>query len=90
MPVIKNPEAKVRGVAMTQYPRQAGTMAYSIRTEKWRYHEVRKKESGEIVARELYDLSKGFIESENVTIPNPEVVEKHAALLDAHLNGLEK
>jgi len=59
VPVLMNPEMKIKETAFTQHPRPSyGTwniMGYSMRTERYRYTEWIEWESGEIIARELYD-----------------------------------
>ncbi|MCC6682006.1 MAG: sulfatase [Phycisphaeraceae bacterium] len=71
-PVLENPAAQVREAALTQHPRPAyytdkpEVMGYSIRTQRYRYTEWRKFDSGDIVARELYDHDKDQIESDNI------------------------
>ncbi len=63
VPILENPDATVKQAAMTQHPRPAypaqgedpEVMGYSIRTADHRYTEWRRYDSGDIVARELYD-----------------------------------
>ena len=43
----------------SQYPRANQVMGYSMRTDKYRYNEWVRQDSGEVVARELYDHEAG-------------------------------
>ena len=73
-PVLKDPAASVKPAAFTQHPRPAyppeGTepraMGYSMRTEDWRYTEWRSYDSGETLARELYDHRSDPHETRNL------------------------
>lgn len=62
MPVLVNPEARVKDVAMTQHQHPFYGSAsnwshngYSIRTEQWRYTEWETIPGRVVTARELYD-----------------------------------
>jgi iduronate 2-sulfatase len=58
VPVLHDVEASVKTAAFSQYPRShAGRrlMGYSMRTDRWRYTEWIDRQSGDVVARELYD-----------------------------------
>ncbi|MEW6303873.1 MAG: sulfatase [Verrucomicrobiota bacterium] len=76
VPVLNNPKATLRSVALTQHSRPAyydrepsktpTTMGYSIRTDRFRYTEWRDWKSGATVARELYDHSADPDETRNV------------------------
>jgi arylsulfatase A-like enzyme len=90
MPVLADPKASVRPVAMSQYPRGGGTgagrnlMGYSIRDERWRMTLWRDRRDGNIAATELYDEVNDPAETVNVAEKNPEVVarlSKHVPLL---------
>jgi len=60
-PILDDPVATVRDVAISQYPRgprEAGgrnLMGYSVRDDRWRFTAWRDRGDGTIVARELYD-----------------------------------
>jgi arylsulfatase A-like enzyme len=58
-PVLDDPEARVREVAISQYPRSGSdgrpVMGYSIRDDRWRLTLWRERNGSGIVARELYD-----------------------------------
>jgi iduronate 2-sulfatase len=72
VPVLKNPEAKVKDAAFTQHPRPAyykgrpDVMGYSVRTARYRYTEWRDWETGKTVARELYAHDKDPAETRNI------------------------
>ena len=68
VPVLKNIQATVNKVAISQYPRGTGLgydrkneiMGYSMRTEKYRFTSWQKYENpNEVIAVELYDHSAG-------------------------------
>ncbi len=68
-PILQDPQATVKDAAYSQYRRRADgqpLMGYAMRTDKYRYVEWRVRETGEIFARELYDLSQKRIEIINI------------------------
>ncbi len=88
-PVLASMRTSVRDAALTQHPRPAyyqdapETMGYSIRTERFRYTEWRNWQSGETVARELYDHREDSDETRNLASHaelESEVI-RHASLL---------
>jgi iduronate 2-sulfatase len=92
-PVLDDPGATVRQIAISQYPRggrEAGgrkLMGYSIRDDRWRLTLWRDRDDGTIVARELYDEQDDPHETVNVA-DRPE----HADIvgrLAAHLPPLD-
>jgi len=94
-PVLDDPAATVREVAISQYPRggrEAGgrnLMGYSIRDDRWRLTLWRDRADGTIVARELYDERDDPHETVNVA-DRPEhagVVGRLAAHLPAPVAG---
>ena len=54
-PILEESTASVRQVARSQYPRGRNVMGYAIKTDRYRYVEWTNTESGEVLARELYD-----------------------------------
>ncbi|MCB1230615.1 MAG: sulfatase [Verrucomicrobiae bacterium] len=73
VPVLDDPAAMVKDVAITQTPRPnylrgkpPEIMGYSIRTDRYRYNEWRDWKSGEAQARELYDHESDPLETENL------------------------
>ena len=68
-PILDDPAATVRPVAISQYPRSDSgkrLMGYSIRADRWRLTLWRDLASQSIVARELYDESGDPHETINV------------------------
>lgn len=73
-PILQHAEASVKPAAFTQHPRPAypptGTdpraMGYSMRTDRWRYTEWRTYDTGQVLARELYDHEQDSGERRNV------------------------
>jgi iduronate 2-sulfatase len=73
VPVLKDPHAVVKPVALTQTPRpnylrgkMPEIMGYTIRAEDFRYTEWRDFKTGRVTARELYDHRTDPGETENV------------------------
>jgi iduronate 2-sulfatase len=68
-PILDNPEASVRPVAISQYPRSdAGKqlMGYTIRDARWRLTLWRDRATQSIFAKELYDEAQDPHETVNV------------------------
>jgi arylsulfatase A-like enzyme len=88
-PILDDPAATVRTVALSQYPRgprETGgrsLMGYSIRDDRWRLTLWRDRADGTIVARELYDERDDPHETTNVAArsEHADVVRR----LSAHL-----
>jgi len=87
VPVLNDPQASVKDVAISQYPRSSNgkpVMGYAYRSERYRYIEwIRKdyrkgQKHGAVVSRELYDYEKDPMETTNaVDLPEyREVVRK--------------
>jgi iduronate 2-sulfatase len=55
LPVLENPKHAIRPYAQSQYPRGRNIMGYAIKTDRFRYVEWTEMDSGEVVAKELYD-----------------------------------
>jgi choline-sulfatase len=87
MPVLANPSASVRKVAMSQFPRGGGAgagrnlMGYSIRDPQWRMTLWRDNRDGSITATELYDEKNDPAETVNVADKNPEIVKRLSAFV---------
>ncbi len=85
--VLRNPEAKVRDAALSQFPRTSsvkprGTatrMGYSLRTDEWRYAEWTEVKTGQVHERELYDHKHDPRETVNLA-GRPEHAETIARL----------
>jgi len=54
-PLMRDPDRPWKSAAFSQYPRGRGIMGYSMRTEQYRYTEWQHRNTGEVVAAELYD-----------------------------------
>lgn len=72
-PVLADPNATVKEVAITQTPRpnylrgkQPEVMGYSIRADRYRFTEWRDWKTGETRARELYNHDSDPLETENL------------------------
>lgn len=76
VPVLDDPQAKVKKAAFTQHPRPAypdrtkrgrpEAMGVSVRTATLRYTEWRNYDTGAVLARELYDHTRDEAELNNV------------------------
>lgn len=76
VPVLKDPDRSVRTAALTQHPRPAyydrepsktpTAMGYSVRTDRYRYTEWRDWNTGQTLARELYDHRADHAEARNL------------------------
>jgi iduronate 2-sulfatase len=74
VPVLKDANATVKTAALTQHPRPAlywgggpqalpKVMGYGLKSDRWSYHEWRNFQTGEVVARELYDNQNDPLET---------------------------
>jgi iduronate 2-sulfatase len=89
LPILKNPQEKVKDYALSQYPRKKdgeNLMGYSIRTDQYRYTSWVKSDDKNKTAvyQELYDQSSGKVVKENLA-GNREykkVVERFDLLLE--------
>jgi iduronate 2-sulfatase len=60
VPLLKDPSQYWPHAAFSQQPRKEyNVMGYSVRADRWRYNEWFDLDSGERVARELYDHAEG-------------------------------
>ena len=75
IPILDNPNASIKKVARSQYPRHSEyglVMGYSYRDTRYRYIEWVQKNfkkgetDGPVVERELYDYKKNTLETRNV------------------------
>lgn len=80
VPVLRDPDARVRDHAYHAYPK--AKMGRAIRTEQYRLVEWKVPgESASAAVLELYDYSGGDVEKRNVAAERPEVVEELRAVL---------
>ena len=80
VPVLKDPEARVRDHAYHAYPRRK--LGRAIRTEHYRLVEWRDPgEPAETAVYELYDYENDPLETRNLAGEKPEVVERLAGIL---------
>lgn len=97
VPILKDPEAVVNEVAISQYPRGESLgydrknelMGYSMRTDQYRYTRWQKYEHPEeVVATELYDHSEGAVATNNLADDEDyaPMIEELDRLLDQELN----
>ena len=90
VPLLEKPTAAVKPAALTQHPRPAyyegapEVMGYSVRSATHRYTEWRDWQTGETIARELYDHGGDPDETINVAAAasQAEIVSRHARLLE--------
>lgn len=90
-PVLIEPAATVKEAALTQHPRpaypEAGqnpeVMGYSIRTARYRYTEWKQFDSGEVVARELYDHQLDPHENRNIAADSESAIRELQPLMNA-------
>ncbi|MDA3799581.1 MAG: sulfatase [Kiritimatiellae bacterium] len=73
--LLEDPHKVIKEYAFSQYPRNQ-IMGYAMRTDRYRYIEWKKVDSGEVLARELYDHSNDSQENKNL------VDSADSALLD--------
>ncbi len=83
VPILDDPAQVTKTVALSQYPRSDGVMGYSLRTPTHRLTQWVHRKSGEVRAVELYDYSESDIETKNIAITSPEVVERLANQLSS-------
>ncbi|HBC89484.1 MAG TPA: iduronate sulfatase [Lentisphaeria bacterium] len=68
VPLLEKPEAPWKNAAFSQFPRKGGkVMGYTMKTADFRYTEWKEKETGKVLARELYDHRKDYAENNNVS-----------------------
>jgi arylsulfatase A-like enzyme len=91
LPLLNEPDKAWKAAAMSQYPRagqgSGPLMGYAVRTADHRYVEWRKRNSKDVVARELYDLKADPGEARNIAAASAAIVEHHAKILAAGWSG---
>lgn len=99
VPALQSADAKVRDIAISQYPRHK-TMGYALRDSQFRYvawvanDDIKQPLSalGEIRDEELYDLSNDPSEKQNIAsnIEQKQKIESFRKALDQHLKQQAK
>lgn len=88
VPVLKDPEVRVRDYAYHSYPR-GGRIGRAIRTENYRLVQWKKAGAAvETAEYELYEYSEGPVEKKNIADENPAVVEELKSILDRQPEAL--
>jgi iduronate 2-sulfatase len=82
-PLLDKPNRKWKSAAFSQYPRRGGIMGHSMRTNRYRYAEWRKK--GKLIERELYDYKKD--PNEDINLAELPEKQKLASQLSEMLAG---
>ena len=85
VPLFNNPKMEWKKAAFSQYPRGKNKiMGYSIRTDQYRYNEWINLKTGEIEAKELYDLKNDPLCKECIADKpeNKELIKKLHDMLD--------
>jgi arylsulfatase A-like enzyme len=80
-PLLADPDQPWKRAAFSQYPRR-NVMGYTVRTDRYRYTEWQQRDTGEILARELYDHESD--PQENV---NAATLDANAAVIEG-LHGI--
>lgn len=87
VPVLKDPNAHVDDVALSQYPRALDgdrqVMGRTMRTDRYRYTAWENRETGEVVSEELYDHASD--PRENYNVAGEEAYQDTAAKLRQRL-----
>jgi iduronate 2-sulfatase len=95
LPLLSTPNRPWKQAAFSQYPRDktknrhsghGDVMGYTVRTKRHRYVEWRDWESGEVLARELYDHESDAAESKNLA-NNPEYAGTLTTLAEVLAKG---
>lgn len=83
VPVLRDPAARVRDAAFSQWPTGRSSEAFSIRTDRYRLTVNRSLSDGRILSRELYDHASDPGETVDASAREPALV----AALEEHLAG---
>jgi arylsulfatase A-like enzyme len=79
VPLIEDPDRAWKRAAFSQYPRRGDAMGYTMRTDRYRYTEWQVRETGEVLAVELYDHQGDAQENVN-RATDPSCAEQMRAL----------
>lgn len=101
VPILEDPEARVKEIAISQYPRGKSLgydrkrewMGYSMRTEQYRYTRWQAYENGDsIIDRELYDHAQSPLATENLAERQgyESIIEEMDILLDKELAKVKR
>jgi arylsulfatase A-like enzyme len=77
--LLEEPDRPWKTAAFSQYPRRSDVMGYTVRSDRFRYTEWQERDTGEVLARELYDHRADPQENVNA-VARPEVAESVACL----------
>jgi arylsulfatase A-like enzyme len=82
VPVMESPDRPWKTAAFSQYPR-GRIMGYTMRTDRWRYTEWRRRKDAGVTARELYDHKTDPGENVNLAgeAEHAETLKRLAAML---------
>lgn len=83
VPVLKNPELRIRDHAYHAYP-HGGYIGRAVRTERYRMVEWKNWENPSDVIYELYDYEKDPLETKNIADEEPKVMENMKTILATH------
>lgn len=85
VPLLEDPDRPWKKAAFSQFHRPGGIMGYSLRTDRWRYVEWQERKTKNVIARELYDQSRGpFVEANLAELPEyADTLAQLSALLRA-------
>ena len=82
LPVLKDPELRVRDHAFHCYPRRGGVIGRAIRTERYRMVEWKKPGAPAKTAQfELYDYGESSVEQLNLAKERPGILAKMKGIL---------
>ncbi|QDT06320.1 Choline-sulfatase [Rubripirellula lacrimiformis] len=83
VPVLKQPQARVRDHAYHAYPKR--TLGRAIRTDRYRLVQWKNADAADDTAEyELYDYQNDPVESKNLAAEQPELVSRLTAILNQH------
>lgn len=86
VPVLKDPQARIRDHAFHCFPKQ--TLGRAIRTERYRLVEWKKPTAAPDTAElELYDYEADPLETKNLASEQPDVVKQLRAILAKYTEG---
>ena len=75
VPTLRDPNHQTKAFALSQYPRGATRMGYSMRNATHRLTQWVARDTGNLLDCELYDYSESDVETKNLAELNPSLVE---------------